>query len=48
MYSAVTVAFGALVLAIVTTEFSAIKSFVDVLNILSNSFLGSFGVVFLM
>ena len=47
-YSAIAAAFGAVVLAIGTTEFSPIRSFVDVLIITSMSFLGGFGVVFLM
>ena len=48
MYSAIAAAFGALVLAIGTTEFSPIRSYIDVLIISSMSFLGGFGVVFLM
>ena len=48
MYSAIAAAFGALVLAIFTTEFSAIFSYFDILIILNMSFLGGFGVVFLM
>ena len=48
MYSAIAAAFGAFVLAIGTTEFSPIGSYIDVLIILSMSFLGGFGVVFLM
>ncbi len=48
LYSAVASAFGALVLAIGTTTFSTIYHYTDMLIILSMSFFGGFGVVFLM
>ncbi len=48
MYSAISAAFGALILAIGTTDFSPIYSYKDFLIILSMSFFGGFGVVFLM
>ncbi len=48
LYSAVASALGALVLAIGTTKFSPIYHYTDILVILSMSFFGGFGVVFLM
>ena len=48
LYSAIASAFGALVLAIGTTTFSPIYNYTDILIILSMSFFGGFGVVFLM
>ena len=48
MYSAIAAAFGALFLALGMTDFSPIHSYFDILIILSMSFLGGFGVVFLM
>ena len=48
LYSAVASAFGALVLAIGTTTFSTIYHYTDMFIILSMSFFGGFGVVFLM
>ena len=47
-YSAFSAAFGALILAIGTTNFSPIHSYFDVIIILSMSFCGGFGVLFLM
>ena len=48
LYSSVASALGALVLAIGTTTFSPISYYTDILIILSMSFFGGFGVVFLM
>ena len=48
LYSAVSAAFGAIVLAFWTTEFSAIHNMIDAALILSMSLFGGFGVVFLM
>jgi drug/metabolite transporter (DMT)-like permease len=48
LYSAFAAAFGALVLAVGTTKFSPIHSYLDVMIILSMSFCGGFGVLFLM
>ena len=48
LYSAVASAFGVLVLAIGTTTFSTIYHYTDMFIILSMSFFGGFGVVFLM
>ena len=48
LYSAIASALGALVLAIGTTTFSPIYNYTDILIILSMSFFGGFGVVFLM
>jgi drug/metabolite transporter (DMT)-like permease len=48
LYSSVASAFGALILAIGTTSFSPIYYFTDALIIISMSFFGGFGVVFLM
>ena len=48
LYSAIASAFGALILAVGTTTFSPIYHYTDILIILSMSFFGGFGVVFLM
>ena len=48
LYSSVASALGALILAIGTTTFSPISYYTDILIILSMSFFGGFGVVFLM
>ena len=48
LYSAVASAFGALILAVGSASFSPIYNYTDFLIILSMSFFGGFGVVFLM
>lgn len=48
LYSASSAAFGAIILATVTTDFTPIQSFKDLVLIFSMSICGGFGVIFLM